>query len=110
MSSIFTPTIFGDIADLTNDIMIQDGKFMDANIDTKFSLSIPHYEFVKGIGHEDEWISFRDIVNLFTKFLQDRNWGEEIPAQIFHITMEYVPQYPFQYLLFDYCDLGFKPI
>lgn len=104
MDSTFTPTIFGDIADLTNDIMIANGKFMNnENIDTKFGLSIPHYDFIKNLGHEDKWISFRDIVNLFTRFLRDRNWGEEIPAQIYHITMEFNPQYPFQYLLFDYC-------
>ncbi len=106
MEHTFSPDIYGQLLNVVRDIGLDgDGTFLDQNdtVDTQFYIDENNYEFLKSIGHKVKSISVRELLNLLTGFFQNKEFRESISAQIYHITMESLPQYPFQYLLFDFC-------
>ncbi|QLH07673.1 hypothetical protein C5F50_11775 [Nitrosopumilus ureiphilus] len=102
MDPTFTPDIYDEITTMIQYIPIINDEIQDGDIDTQFGIPLDEIEMAKKIGHNKDWISVRDIINLMIKLLQDERRTELIDLQQYAILMSGI-SYPPQYLLFDYC-------
>ena len=102
MSSNFTPDTHNEICSMIQFIPIVSNEIQHGDIYTKFSMPLDVLERTKEIGHDGDSISVRDVINLMTKFFQDKRSEELVNQQYYEFVKDGIG-YATAYLLFDYC-------
>ena len=102
MGSDLIPDIHDEIYSLIRLIPIINNKIKDGDLDIKFAIPLNVIEQAKKIGYDGDSISVRDIINLITKFFQDRR-RLELADQQHHESSNNGKSFMKKYLLFNYC-------
>lgn len=102
MNSLEEISIFERITMLVQDISITEERGLQNDIDDQCYPMYTPEGILESLGHLSATISFREIIVMLTKYLQD-DCHDDILHDIFKELRVYGATYPYQYPLFDFC-------